>query len=1040
MQKGTGKMQKGTGKEEDICGKSDCNRTMVLSFDCSKSLQQQNVKAEMRQPPWTHHKQIAPLTKSLICENGIVTFKTKYKKNSVPSTDDEKEKFNKRDIVAPYFSNIDARTLGKIYFRVYTGAEVSNDNDVNAAITSILKDAGYSTMDVFFLLVVTWKDVVEYKKNDADTSTFQLALVSDGKDTTHAFFAYLDDQMKFPTYENLIGFAFTNQQNLALEVANPVTYYTNLGRSGFAMFPLNSGSDTSFSNCYVCKQWTAQQANTFGDLQSSWNEMPVCPCDKNTIPTAGYFRKINSLANNVETYIIKTSTKYNLQGSMCTYEDSSYITTVPNVGFKTQYNKLSGTAFFDAEIQMKKKCCNAGLCDDFYAVRPKNVNCTSTVGVLIGGGTGDPHITTPDGKSFTFNGEGEYTMISVQKEGVDFVLQGRTAPYLDDDGKSVGATVFTAFAAKDNVDDSRCFIELDRMTGMKIKVNGVSYNSEFASKDTFTDTQGAVFLEKQNNTITLSFANSGISFSVTVKLQKLLTIAVSVPELYKGVSKGLLGNTNADPFDDFIYPNGTILSTNATERELFNYGQSWIISSSDDSVFEYPPGGSYLNYQNLNPVVNFLDEANQTLVEKAEVFCGEENIPCIFDKVFTGSNEIAEDTKTVSDEQEETRLILENVAPTLTLDVTSLNQETGKLHVEKNSETTVVVTGDDDGTISFTIMSGGEVATLSQGSGDNTRDLKILFTSNTPQTISLTVIDYLGVQSPLLVLDVVLCTGCNGNGQCDYTTSRTVDQDTEGFSLAQCICDEYHEGDECEDDLNGCSGDPCSLGRDCTDNDVNTHTVSGKAFTCADCPAGYTTEDDDCIDVNECALSTKMCSDICNNTIGSYICKCNDGRRASNATHCIDINECDEATSNCQQVCENTDPGFTCSCLDGYNYDSESNTCTLSDESRCSSSGCSTENGGCTVENEETKCFCNKGYKLGEDGKTCEDINECDQNICSGTCSNTDGSYTCGCYTGYILNSDRTTCSACPSGSWGDNCGQECSCSSLGSSGCDNVK
>ncbi|XP_053372976.1 fibrillin-1-like [Mercenaria mercenaria] len=978
--------------------------------------------------------------KLYICENGIVTFFEKTNINSVP-TGAKMQKFKQSVVVAPYFSNIDARTSGYIGYKILNGTEVSNDNDVNTAVTAILTDAGYSTMNVFFLLVVTWQNVIEYQQNNADTSTFQLIIVSDGMDTTLAFFAYLEDQMNFATNENLIGFAFTNQQSLDLRVSDPVANYTNFGRSGFAMYSLNTGSDTIISDCFKCKQWTAQQANTFADLESKWTLMPQCPCDKNTIPSTGYFQELSSSSSAVYIYSVHSAQKYNFQGSMCSYAGNSYISTGSNVGFRTKYNNLtSGSiAFFEAELNMKETCCNADLCDAYYSVRPKNVNCSSQSNVLIGGGTGDPHITTPDGKSFTFNGEGEYTMLSVVTDGVDFTLQGRTAPYLDDEGKSVGATIFTAFAARDKADDSRCIIELDYETGMRIKVNGISYNSAFASKG-FQASEKTVSLEKNNNTIKVSFVNSGISFNVAVKLQKLLTIAVIVPELYKDLSKGLLGNTNADPSDDLKYPNGTILSTNATEREVFDYGQSWIISSSDDSIFEYPPGGSYLNYQNLNPVVNFLDEANQTLVEDAKVLCGQDNIPCIFDKVFTGSDEVAEDTKTVIKEQEDTKQILENVAPTLTLDVTSLNQETGKLHVDKNKETTVVVTGDDDGTISFSIISGENVATLSQGSSDNARDLKIIFTSSTPQTISLTVTDNLGVQSPLLVLGVVLCTGCNGNGQCDNTITRTLVQATEGFSLAQCICDEYHDGDECENDLNGCSGDPCSLGRDCTDNDVNTHMSSGKAFTCADCPAGYTTEDEDCIDVNECDLPTKVCSDICDNTIGSYICKCSNGRRASNATHCIDINECDEATSNCQQVCENTDPGFTCSCLDGYNYDSESNTCTLSDESRCSSSGCSTENGGCIVENEETKCFCNKGYKLGEDDKTCEDINECDQNICSGTCSNTDGSYTCGCYPGYILNSDRTTCSACPLGSWGDNCGQECSCSSLGSSGCDNVK
>ena len=59
---------------------------------------------------------------------------------------------------------------------------------------------------------------------------------------------------------------------------------------------------------------------------------------------------------------------------------------------------------------------------------------------------------------------------------------------------------------------------------------------------------------------------------------------------------------------------------------------------------------------------------------------------------------------------------------------------------------------------------------------------------------SLVAKDTFGVQSPLLLLDIILCTGCSGNGQCDYTKPRTLASVTEGFSIAECTCDSYHEG------------------------------------------------------------------------------------------------------------------------------------------------------------------------------------------------------------------------------------------------------
>ncbi len=54
---------------------------------------------------------------------------------------------------------------------------------------------------------------------------------------------------------------------------------------------------------------------------------------------------------------------------------------------------------------------------------------------------GDPHIRTLDGFRYTFNGLGEYTLLSVNTTNVTFAAQGRT-----DLVANSSATQFTAFA------------------------------------------------------------------------------------------------------------------------------------------------------------------------------------------------------------------------------------------------------------------------------------------------------------------------------------------------------------------------------------------------------------------------------------------------------------------------------------------------------------------------------------------------------------------------------------------------------------------
>ena len=59
-------------------------------------------------------------------------------------------------------------------------------------------------------------------------------------------------------------------------------------------------------------------------------------------------------------------------------------------------------------------------------------------------GWGDPHITTLDGRTYTFNGWGEYTLLEPASNTTQFVLQGRTSPV--NESTSNSATQFSAYA------------------------------------------------------------------------------------------------------------------------------------------------------------------------------------------------------------------------------------------------------------------------------------------------------------------------------------------------------------------------------------------------------------------------------------------------------------------------------------------------------------------------------------------------------------------------------------------------------------------
>eukprot|EP00794_Sanderia_malayensis_P007889 gene7889-8742_t len=83
----------------------------------------------------------------------------------------------------------------------------------------------------------------------------------------------------------------------------------------------------------------------------------------------------------------------------------------------------------------------------------------------------------------------------------------------------------------------------------------------------------------------------------------------------------------------------------------------------------------------------------------------------------------------------------------------------------------------------------------------------------------------------------------------------------------------------------------------------------------------------------------------------------------------------------------------------------------------CGANECAKDNGHCSqiCINEKIgfKCSCRPGYQLEEDGRTCQDLNECSiLGLCSQLCQNTKGSFKCSCLPTYLLEPDGRSCKA----------------------------
>ncbi len=85
-----------------------------------------------------------------------------------------------------------------------------------------------------------------------------------------------------------------------------------------------------------------------------------------------------------------------------------------------------------------------------------------------------------------------------------------------------------------------------------------------------------VTIERMDADTVLTVFDSEFTVRVRTLGQEIPDITVSLPRnaSLEGETHGLLGNGNEEESDDLVYPNGTMLSVNASDRMIHDFGQS----------------------------------------------------------------------------------------------------------------------------------------------------------------------------------------------------------------------------------------------------------------------------------------------------------------------------------------------------------------------------------------------------------------------------------------------------------------------------------
>ena len=168
---------------------------------------------------------------------------------------------------------------------------------------------------------------------------------------------------------------------------------------------------------------------------------------------------------------------------------------------------------------------------------------------------------TLDGFQYTYNGTGEYVVLDALNG--EFVLHARTEPVECSDGGPPVGTAFTAIAVRMRNSD---VVEIQRSTfrGLTIFVNGARVSIPEQTDMSFNN---VTLSSLGNSTLSVLF-EEGLTIRTQNRNNFLLIQIASFPITYQNNTRGLLGVWNGDPNDDLQRPDGTVLSTNSTLREI----------------------------------------------------------------------------------------------------------------------------------------------------------------------------------------------------------------------------------------------------------------------------------------------------------------------------------------------------------------------------------------------------------------------------------------------------------------------------------------
>ncbi|XP_076019689.1 sushi domain-containing protein 2 [Genypterus blacodes] len=332
-------------------------------------------------------------------------------------------------------------------------------------------------------------------------------------------------------------------------------------------------------------------------------------------------------------------------GQQCCYDETGVqVLTADSIGGSTPdrahdwgsppFNKpprVPGQSHWVYDVLSFYYCCLwSDNCHYYFKHRPSS-DCRRYTSPSSGVVFGDPHMVTFDGTSYSFNGRGEYTLLTSADKTL--TVQGRTEPVYLPDGTMIKATKLSSVAMREGSSD---VIEVRLHIGHKGLEVLQNQKSLSFTEQSWMDLKGVFVFCPVSTNVTVMFPTGA---GVEVRLREgTITTTVLLPEAFEGSTSGLLGNMNGNGKDDIITSDGQLIEDQNNPEELFRFGASWAISN-ESSLFTYDSNYLLVSYyrapkhdSSFVPVFSIPNSPDDPLANAASDICsGDGSQYCRYD-------------------------------------------------------------------------------------------------------------------------------------------------------------------------------------------------------------------------------------------------------------------------------------------------------------------------------------------------------------------------------------------------------------------------